>query len=63
MALGPQWIQPQYILDKFGTAAFIAVLVIIFIECGLFVFFLPGDRKSTRLNSSHIPLSRMPSSA
>ena len=22
-----------------------------------------GDRKSTRLNSSHIPLSRMPSSA
>ena len=23
----------------------------------------PGDRKSTRLNSSHIPLSRMPSSA
>ena len=24
---------------------------------------LIGDRKSTRLNSSHIPLSRMPSSA
>ena len=24
---------------------------------------LPPDRKSTRLNSSHIPLSRMPSSA
>ena len=24
---------------------------------------LPIDRKSTRLNSSHIPLSRMPSSA
>ena len=24
---------------------------------------VPGDRKSTRLNSSHIPLSRMPSSA
>ena len=24
---------------------------------------LNGDRKSTRLNSSHIPLSRMPSSA
>ena len=23
----------------------------------------PADRKSTRLNSSHIPLSRMPSSA
>ena len=26
-------------------------------------FFSLGDRKSTRLNSSHIPLSRMPSSA
>ena len=25
--------------------------------------FFNGDRKSTRLNSSHIPLSRMPSSA
>ena len=25
--------------------------------------FMTGDRKSTRLNSSHIPLSRMPSSA
>jgi membrane-associated protein len=42
-ALGPEWIQPQYILDKFGTAAFIAVLVIIFVECGLLMFFLPGD--------------------
>ena len=31
----------------------------------LFLSFLgvAGDRKSTRLNSSHIPLSRMPSSA
>ena len=26
-------------------------------------YFTAGDRKSTRLNSSHIPLSRMPSSA
>ena len=25
--------------------------------------YVDGDRKSTRLNSSHIPLSRMPSSA
>jgi membrane-associated protein len=35
--------QPTYWLDKFSGAAFIAVLVIVFIECGLFVFFLPGD--------------------
>ena len=27
------------------------------------IFRKEGDRKSTRLNSSHIPLSRMPSSA
>jgi membrane-associated protein len=43
VALGPDWIQPQNILERFGTAAFVAVLVIVFIECGLFVFFLPGD--------------------
>ena len=30
---------------------------------GLDRSFKIGDRKSTRLNSSHIPLSRMPSSA
>src|ERR1051326_1543811 len=30
---------------------------------GLLDFLLSVDRKSTRLNSSHIPLSRMPSSA
>ena len=30
---------------------------------GLFKRALITDRKSTRLNSSHIPLSRMPSSA
>jgi membrane-associated protein len=42
-AIGPEWLQPQNILERFGTAAFIAVLVIIFIECGLLIFFLPGD--------------------
>ena len=42
-ALGPEWLQPTYILDKFGTAAFIVVLIIIFVECGLLIFFLPGD--------------------
>ena len=30
---------------------------------GLYCERIFGDRKSTRLNSSHIPLSRMPSSA
>jgi membrane-associated protein len=43
VALGPEWMQPQYILDKAGAWAFVAVLVIIFVECGLLLFFLPGD--------------------
>lgn len=42
-ALGPDWIQPDVILRRFGGAALVAVLVILFIECGLFIFFLPGD--------------------
>ncbi len=42
-ALGPEWLQPQYILERFGTAAFVVVLIIIFVECGLLIFFLPGD--------------------
>ena len=32
-------------------------------NCGLPIQRIERDRKSTRLNSSHIPLSRMPSSA
>jgi membrane-associated protein len=43
LAIGPQWLQPEYILERFGTWAFVAVLVIIFVECGLLIFFLPGD--------------------
>jgi membrane-associated protein len=42
-ALGPSWIQPDAILQRFGAWALVAVLVILFIECGLLVFFLPGD--------------------
>jgi membrane-associated protein len=42
-ALGPEWLQPDAILQRFGTWALIAVLVILFVECGLLIFFLPGD--------------------
>ena len=42
-ALGPEWLQPSSILDRFGTWAVVAVLVILFVECGLLIFFLPGD--------------------
>ena len=43
-ALGPEWLQPTSILDRFGAWAVVAVLVILFAECGLLIgFFLPGD--------------------
>ncbi len=46
-AIGPDWLDPTTLLnsflDRFGTLAFVAVLVVVFVECGLFMFFLPGD--------------------
>ena len=43
------------------TAVFLALAVVLAVV--LFFMFGPGDRKSTRLNSSHGIGSRMPSSA
>lgn len=40
LALGPEWLDPEHIVREFG---FIAVLVVVFAECGLLAFFLPGD--------------------
>jgi membrane-associated protein len=40
LALGPDWIQPEYLIETYGL---IAVLIVVFVECGLFLFFLPGD--------------------
>lgn len=42
-ALGPHWMDPQYLLDTYGTAFFWIALVILFVECGLFFPILPGD--------------------
>ncbi len=42
-ALGPNWMDPQYLLDTYGTAFFWISLVIVFVECGLFFPILPGD--------------------
>ena len=43
-ALGPDWLDPEYILTSFGDVAFWVVVGIIFAECGLLIgFFLPGD--------------------
>lgn len=41
LALGPAFIQPNYLLDHFGL---IGLLLVVFAECALLVgFFLPGD--------------------
>ena len=50
--------------DRPGAAAAIAEAIVVSYECDLVTALIAlPDRKSTRLNSSHIPLSRMPSSA
>jgi membrane-associated protein len=41
--LGPNWMDPQYLLDQFGTQFFWVAVVIVFIECGLLFPILPGD--------------------
>ncbi|MGG5257745.1 DedA family protein [Phycicoccus avicenniae] len=42
-SLGPQWMDPQYLLDTYGSAFFWISLAIVFVECGLFFPILPGD--------------------
>jgi membrane-associated protein len=42
-ALGPNWMDPQYLLDTYGSAFFWISLAIVFVECGLFFPILPGD--------------------
>lgn len=41
--LGIEWMDPQWLLGEFGNELFWISLVIIFVECGLFFPFLPGD--------------------
>jgi membrane-associated protein len=44
VALGPQWLDPQYLISDLGPWALFGVALIIFAECGLLLgFFLPGD--------------------
>lgn len=42
-ALGPSWLDPNYLFETYGAAFFVLTLVIVFIECGLLFPILPGD--------------------
>lgn len=41
--LGMDWMDPNWLLDRFGTQFFWISLLIVFVECGLLFPFLPGD--------------------
>lgn len=41
--LGPSWLNADKLLQQLGPAGFWVSLLIVFIECGLFIFFMPGD--------------------
>lgn len=41
--LTPAWMDPQAIIQGTGAAALWIVAIIVFAECGLAVFFMPGD--------------------
>ena len=43
MILGIDWMDPNWLLDRFGAELFWISLVIVFVECGLFFPILPGD--------------------
>ncbi len=43
LLLGMDWMDPNWLLDRFGAELFWLSLVFLFIECGLFFPFLPGD--------------------
>ncbi len=43
LLFGISWMDPNWLLEHFGTEFFWISAVIIFIECGLFFPFLPGD--------------------
>jgi membrane-associated protein len=41
--MGIEWLDPEWLLERFGTEFLWISLLIIFVECGLFFPFLPGD--------------------
>jgi membrane-associated protein len=43
LLFGITWLDPEWMLDRFGSGFFWVSLAIIVVECGLFFPFLPGD--------------------
>jgi membrane-associated protein len=43
MLLGIDWMDPEWLLDRFGDQMFWVSVAIVFIECGLLFPILPGD--------------------
>jgi membrane-associated protein len=43
LLLGIKWLDPDWLLTEFGGAFLWVSLAIVFVECGLFFPFLPGD--------------------
>lgn len=43
LLFGISWMDPEWLLARFGTELFWISLIIVFIECGLLFPFLPGD--------------------
>ncbi|MEZ5160904.1 MAG: hypothetical protein R2709_09360 [Marmoricola sp.] len=43
LLFGLDWMDPQWLLDHYGTAFFWVSLAIVVVECGLFFPILPGD--------------------
>jgi membrane-associated protein len=43
LSFGIKWLDPDWLLDQFGSGFFWVSLIIIVVECGLFFPFLPGD--------------------
>ena len=41
--LGPDWMDPQWLLERFGAQFFWVSAAIVFVECGLLFPILPGD--------------------
>ena len=42
-ALGPAWLDSQHLLQQLGDFALWGTAAVLFVECGLFIFFMPGD--------------------